>query len=100
MERLGVGYSALRTEHPGLIYCAITGYGQDGPRSQTVGHDVNYIGYAGLLSIIGPEGGPPVIPGVQIGDAAGGGMSAVIVVLVALHRRMLYGGGASSATSR
>lgn len=87
MDRLGTGYDALRARNPRLIYCAITGYGQDGPRSRTAGHDVNYIGYAGLLSITGPEGGPPVIPGVQIGDLAGGGMSAVIAVLAALHRR-------------
>lgn len=93
MDRLGVGYTALREVHPGLIYCAITGYGQDGPRSQTAGHDVNYIGYAGLLSIIGPEDGPPVIPGVQIGDLAGGGMNAVIAVLAALHRRSTTGSG-------
>ena len=93
MDRLGVGYTALRAVHPGLIYCAITGYGQDGPRSQTAGHDVNYIGYAGLLSITGPEGGPPVIPGVQVGDLAGGGMSAVIAVLAALHRRSSTGAG-------
>jgi crotonobetainyl-CoA:carnitine CoA-transferase CaiB-like acyl-CoA transferase len=54
---------------------------------------VNYIGYAGVLSIIGREGDRPVIPGVQIGDLAGGGMSAVIAVLAALHRRSSAGEG-------
>lgn len=87
MERLGVGYEALSERNPRLVYCAISGYGQDGPRAQVAGHDANYIGYAGLLSIIGAEGERPVLPGVQIGDLAGGGMSAVIAVLAALVRR-------------
>ncbi len=93
MDRLGVGYEVLSAANPALIYCAITGYGQDGPRSQVAGHDVNYIGYAGVLSITGPDGGPPVIPGVQIGDLAGGGMSAVIAILSALHQRTRTGRG-------
>lgn len=87
MDRLGVGWSALREQNPALIYCALTGYGQDGPLAQTAGHDANYIGYAGVAGVTGPEGGPPVLPGVQIGDLAGGGMAAVIAVLAALHRR-------------
>lgn len=93
MERLGVGYETLEDGNGGLIYCAITGYGQDGPRAQTAGHDVNYIGYGGLLSITGLEGGRPVIPGVQIGDL-GGAMSAVIAILAALHDRHASGKGA------
>lgn len=87
MERLGAGYETLRARNPRLVYCAISGYGQDGPRAGAAGHDVNYIGYGGLLSIVGAEGERPVIPGVQIGDLAGGGMSAVIAVLAALVRR-------------
>ena len=93
MERLGLGYEALSERNPRLVYCAISGYGQDGPRAQVAGHDANYIGYAGLLSIIGAEGDRPVIPGVQIGDLAGGGMSAVIAVLAALVRRSVTGSG-------
>ena len=93
MDRLGVGYEALKVVQPMLIYCAITGYGQDGPRSQTAGHDANYIGYSGVLSVIGREGDRPVIPGVQIGDLAGGGMAATIAILAALHRRSLTGEG-------
>jgi crotonobetainyl-CoA:carnitine CoA-transferase CaiB-like acyl-CoA transferase len=93
LDRLGVGWSVLHGRHPRLIYCAITGYGQDGPRSMAAGHDVNYIGYNGVLSIIGPEGGRPVIPGVQIGDLGGGGMAAVIAILAALHRRNTTGEG-------
>jgi crotonobetainyl-CoA:carnitine CoA-transferase CaiB-like acyl-CoA transferase len=93
MERLGVGYGRLKELHPGLVYCAITGYGQDGPRSAAAGHDANYIGYSGVLGITGPEGGPPVLPGVQVGDLAGGGMAAVIAILAALRAREGTGRG-------
>jgi crotonobetainyl-CoA:carnitine CoA-transferase CaiB-like acyl-CoA transferase len=93
MDRLGVGYEVLRAENPALIYCAISGYGQDGPRAQSAGHDANYIGYAGVLGINGEEGRRPVLPGVQIGDLAGGGMAAVIAILTALHRRSVSGAG-------
>lgn len=93
MDRLGVGWSSLRERNPRLVYCALTGYGQDGPRSRTAGHDANYIGYAGIATMTGPEEGPPVLPGIQIGDLAGGGMAAVIAVLAALHRRNVTGHG-------
>lgn len=93
MARLGLGQEHLRALNERLVYCAISGYGQDGPRSQVAGHDVNYIGYAGVLGITGEEGRRPVIPGVQIGDLAGGGMAAVIAVLAALVRRAATGKG-------
>lgn len=87
MERLGLGYEQLKKSNPRLIYCALTGYGQEGPYAQKVGHDVNYIGYAGALGITGLRGGPPVIPGVQIADIGGGGMLATIGILAALLAR-------------
>ena len=93
LDRLGVGWDALRERHPRLVYCAITGYGQGGPRAGAAGHDINYIGYAGVLGITGREEDRPVIPGVQIGDLAGGGMAAVISILAALHRRSVTGQG-------
>jgi crotonobetainyl-CoA:carnitine CoA-transferase CaiB-like acyl-CoA transferase len=93
MERLGLGSSMVREVNPRLVYCAITGYGQDGPRAREAGHDINYVGYGGLLSIMGEEGSRPVVPGVQIGDLAGGGMSAVIAILAALVRRSVTGRG-------
>lgn len=93
MERLGLGWARLHDLNPHLIYCAISGYGQEGPRSQTAGHDVNYIGYAGALSIMGEEGRRPVVPGLQIGDLAGGGMAAVIALLAALVQRERTGTG-------
>ena len=93
MDRLGVGWDALREQNRALVYCAISGYGQTGPRSLVAGHDVNYIGYAGVLGINGEEGRRPVIPGVQIGDLAGGGMAAAISVLAALFRKNVTGEG-------
>jgi alpha-methylacyl-CoA racemase len=93
MDRLGVGYEALAKRSPSIIYCAISGYGQDGPRAQDAGHDLNYIGWGGVLSITGSADGTPVIPGVQIGDLAAGGMSAVIAILAALHQRSRTGLG-------
>ena len=60
MDRLGVGYERLRAEHPGLVYCAITGYGQDGPDRDRPGHDLNYLARGGLLGLTGERGGPPV----------------------------------------
>ena len=93
MDRLGIGWAQLSTVNPRLVYCAISGYGQNGPRSQVAGHDANYIGYAGIASITGEEGRRPTLPGVQIGDLAGGGMAAVIAVLSALYRRAQTGAG-------
>lgn len=93
MDRLGTGWEVLHERHPALIYCAISGYGQDGPRVAAAGHDINYIGYSGVLSTVGPKGGPPVVPGVQIGDLGGGGMGAAIAILAALHRRDATGEG-------
>jgi alpha-methylacyl-CoA racemase len=93
MDRLGMGYDALSEVYPALVYCAITGHGQDGPRSRSAGHDLNYIGYAGALAITGERDSGPVVPGLQIGDLGGGGMAAVISVLAALIRRSATGRG-------
>jgi alpha-methylacyl-CoA racemase len=92
-DRLGVGPGAMAEANPRLVYCAITGYGQDGPYRDRVGHDVNYIGYAGALDLMGVDGGPPVVPAVQVGDMAGGGMAAVIGILAALLERDHTGRG-------
>src|SRR5947208_12415021 len=87
MDRLGAGFSSLREANPRLVYCAITGYGQEGPYRDRVGHDINYIGQGGVLGITGTAGGPPVVPGVQIGDLGGGGMAAALGILAALVER-------------
>ena len=93
MDRLGIGWATLSELHPALVYCAITGYGQDGPRSAAAGHDVDYAAYSGVLGITGEPGGRPVVPGVQVGDLGGGGMAAVIAILVALRKRDATGAG-------
>ena len=93
MERLGLSYDTLKELNPRLIYCAITGYGQDGPYRLKPGHDANYLSTAGVLSVIGAKDGPPVLAGVQLADLAGGSLHAVIGVLLALQARDRTGAG-------
>jgi crotonobetainyl-CoA:carnitine CoA-transferase CaiB-like acyl-CoA transferase len=93
LDRLGVGFEALSVENSGLVYCAISGYGQDGPYRDRAGHDINYIGYGGVLSVTGPPAGEPVLPGVQVGDLGGGGMLAAVGILAALVDRAGTGRG-------
>jgi len=93
MDRLGVGYETLKALNPRLIYCAITGYGQDGPYRLRAGHDANYLSVAGLLSVNGPKGGAPTLSGVQLADLAGGSLHAVMGVLLALQTRARTGEG-------
>ncbi len=88
-ERLGIGYDRLREINKNIIYCAITGYGQDGPYRFLPGHDVNYISQAGYFGILKE----PKPPGNLIGDIAGGGMQAVIGILSALIAREKTGEG-------
>jgi len=83
MERLGLDYETVCEVNPSMIYCSITGYGQDGPYRDVAGHDINYLGYAGILDATGAADGPPVVAGVQIADLAGGGMFGVISILMA-----------------
>jgi len=85
MDRLGLGYEQLRELNPRLIYCAITGYGQDGPFAQAAGHDINYISYAGMLGLKGDEAAPAV-PTVQVADLSGAMMAAVGILLALLAR--------------
>ncbi len=87
MERLGLGYEQLKELHPGIIYCAISGYGQDGPYSLRAGHDLNYAGYAGLLHYNRGSNGEPAMPPTQLGDLAGGSYMAVIGILTAVIGR-------------
>lgn len=92
-ERLGIGYAQLEKQNPRLIYCSLTGYGQDGPYSGMVGHDINYLSFAGVLGLTGKPDGPPVIPGTQIADIAAGGMNAAIGILLAVIMRERTGKG-------
>jgi crotonobetainyl-CoA:carnitine CoA-transferase CaiB-like acyl-CoA transferase len=87
MDRLGIGYQELKKRNPRVIFCSLSGYGQDGPYRERSGHDANYIGLGGLLEITGEKNGDPVLPGVQIADIGGGGMMAAIAILAAaIHR--------------
>jgi crotonobetainyl-CoA:carnitine CoA-transferase CaiB-like acyl-CoA transferase len=91
--RLGIDYETLRQLNPRLVYCSISGYGQDGPYCDRVGHDVNYLGFAGVIGLTGPAGGAPVIPGVQIADIGGGALMAAVGILAALAGREQTGEG-------
>ena len=93
VDRLGVDYESMRKVNPRIIYCSITGYGQDGPFRDRVGHDVNYLSYAGVLNLIGEPDRPPSIPGMPIADIAAGGMNAAIGILLALFAREKTGRG-------
>ncbi|MHB8573124.1 MAG: CaiB/BaiF CoA transferase family protein [Candidatus Dormibacteria bacterium] len=94
MQKLGVGPDVLRDIHPGLVYCALTGYGQNGPYSDRAGHDVNYLSIAGVIGLTGGHDGTPVIPGTQVADLGGGAQLAAVAILGALVDRLLRGEGA------
>jgi len=93
MDRLGVGYERLREVNPGLVYCAITGYGQDGPFAARAGHDMNYLARTGLLGLTGEPDGPPIQAAGQIADLGGGALMAAFGILAALRERDRSGEG-------
>ncbi len=93
MARLGLGYDDLKAVNPGLIYCAVTGYGQTGPYKDRAGHDNNYLALSGLMSHSGRrESGPPPL-GAQIADVGGGSLGAVMGILTAVIHRHTTGQG-------
>jgi crotonobetainyl-CoA:carnitine CoA-transferase CaiB-like acyl-CoA transferase len=85
LDRLGAGYERMRQENDRLVYCAISGYGQDGPLRDRSGHDMNYLGLVGLLGLTGERDGPPVQPAGQIADIGGGALMAAFGILAALQ---------------
>lgn len=87
LDRLGVGYDVLAQDNPGLVYCAITGYGLTGPYVERSGHDINYLARAGVLAMSGDADGPPVSAAAQIADLGGGALMAVAGILTALRER-------------
>jgi crotonobetainyl-CoA:carnitine CoA-transferase CaiB-like acyl-CoA transferase len=93
MDRLGLGYGDLKQINPRLIYCSISGYGQNGPRVREAGHDINYIGNAGLLDLQPGPPDHPVVPPMLAADIAGGSFPAVINILLALRARDRSGQG-------
>lgn len=93
MDRLGLGYPVLAAENAGLVYCAISGYGQDGPRRLEPGHDLNYLAIAGALQLFGRAGEGPIVPGLSVADVGGGSLTAVSGILAALLSRVRTGQG-------
>jgi alpha-methylacyl-CoA racemase len=87
LDRLGVGYERMRTENPGIVYCAISGYGQTGPKRDSSGHDMNYLGLIGLLGLTGERGGEPMQAAGQIADLGGGALMAAFGIMAALRER-------------
>lgn len=93
MERLGLSFEQLSLENPRLIYCAISGYGQDGPSRLKPGHDLNYMAEAGALQLFGRAGEGPIVPGLSIADVGGGSLMASTGILAALIARGRTGKG-------
>jgi crotonobetainyl-CoA:carnitine CoA-transferase CaiB-like acyl-CoA transferase len=93
MDRLGVGYKDMKKVNPSIIYCSTTGFGQTGPYKMLVGHDINYLGYSGILACTGEQTGRPVTPGIPIGDMAGGGLATAMAILAAIVGRERSGIG-------
>ena len=93
MERLGLGYDALKAINPKLIYVSITGYGQTGPYKDRAGHDINYLALAGLASYTGHADSGPLPLGMQVADIAGGSLHGVIGLLAAVIARQQTGQG-------
>jgi crotonobetainyl-CoA:carnitine CoA-transferase CaiB-like acyl-CoA transferase len=93
MDKMGLGYEQLREINEGIIYCAITGYGLDGPLRDAAGHDLNYLSLAGVTGLNGTYKGMPAICGMQIADIAGGTLYATIAILLALASREKTGQG-------
>lgn len=93
MDRLGLGYEALSRINPKVIYCAITGYGQTGPKADVAAHDLNYVAEAGMLGLSVGSDRTPVLPPALIADIAGGTYPAVVNILLALRQRDRTGKG-------
>ena len=94
MDRLGLGYDAVKAINPAIVYCSVTGYGQTGPKAQVAAHDLNYIGDTGLLGFSAGADGAPIPPPGLIADIGGGSLPAVINILLALRQAEKTGDGA------
>ena len=93
VARLGIDYPPLKAVNPRIVYCSISGYGQDGPYRLLAGHDINYLGYTGLLDLGGFPDRPPVLPAMPIADYSGGGLMAAVGILAALQSAERTGRG-------
>src|SRR5262245_10302363 len=93
MARLGGDYATLSQINPRLIYCSLSGFGQDGPYRDLPAHDINYLSIGGVLNLIGEPGRPPAIPLNIIADYAGASMHGTVGILLALLARQQTGRG-------
>jgi crotonobetainyl-CoA:carnitine CoA-transferase CaiB-like acyl-CoA transferase len=93
IARRGLDAAAVRAVNPRIVYCSLSGYGQEGPYRDRPGHDLDYLAIGGLLALLGPAGARPVPPGLQVADLAGGTLAA-LEILAALFRRERTGEGA------
>lgn len=93
MDKLGLGYKTLSTINPRLIYCSLTGYGQNGPLSMKAGHDINYLALSGNMSFAGRRETGPVLTNMQIADVAVGSLHSVVGILAAVYYRNRTGKG-------
>lgn len=84
MDTMGLGFDALKAANPRIVLGSLTGYGQDGPYAQRPGHDLNYLGYAGVLDQMGSADGPPAMANLQIADLAGGALTFALGLVSAL----------------
>lgn len=93
MKRLGGDYDTLHAINPGLVYCSLSGYGQDGPYQKYPGHDLNYLAHAGVLNLLGEPGRRPAIPLNIVADYAGASLHGVMGIMFALFARERTGAG-------
>lgn len=93
MKRLGLDYDVLSDRNPGIIFCALSGYGQDGPYAMVSGHDLNYMAEIGAVQLFAEKGRRPIVPGLSIADVGGGSLMAVFGLLTAVLARQKTGVG-------
>ena len=93
LAKIGLGYDDVARVNPRIVYCSITGFGQDGPYRDIPAHDINFLALSGILGLIGEKGRAPAVPDIQIAGAGAGGMNAALGIVSALLRRERTGRG-------
>ena len=93
MKKWGLGYDDLKSINPQMIYCSLTGFGQDGPYKGRPAHDINLLGISGILDLLGERGGRPIVPAIQIAGVGGGSLNAALGIMAGLLRRERTGKG-------
>lgn len=86
MDRLRLGYPALRERNPRLVYASLSGFGQTGPLRDRPAHDLNYLALAGIIGLNAPRDGQPIPPAVQIADLGGATLAAVGILAAVVAR--------------